>query len=230
VELNEEYARTHLRVTPGPYLLLSVSDTGKGMTREIKERIFEPFFTTKEVGKGTGLGLFMVYGIVQKHGGHIVVDSEPEVGTTFKIYLPQADEKIQPPSEEQSGNGLPRGGETVLVVEDDQDLRASMAQALTQQGYKALEAANGEEGLLVFDKYKQEINLIVTDIVMPAMNGFEFIDLLMPLHPQMKVVYISGYPNNPALRERKLSPDTNFIPKPFSLADLATKVRKVLDT
>jgi len=229
VELDEEYARTHIRVTPGRYLMLSVSDTGKGMTPEIKERIFEPFFTTKEAGKGTGLGLFMVYGIVQKHGGHIVVDSEPEAGTTFRIYLPQVDEQIEAEKEELLGNRLPRGGEMVLVIEDDEDLRTSMAQALKQQGYKALEAANGEEGLLLFDKYRREINLIVTDIIMPLMNGFELIDLLMPLCPQMKVLYISGYPDNPALQKRNLNPETNFIPKPFSLEDLATKVRRALD-
>jgi nitrogen-specific signal transduction histidine kinase len=229
VELDEEYARTHVHVTPGRYLMLSVSDTGKGMTPEIKERIFEPFFTTKEEGKGTGLGLFMVYGIVQKYGGHIVVDSEPEVGTNFRIYLPQADEQIETAREELLRTKLPRGKETVLVVEDDKDLRTSMAEALKQQGYRALEAGNGEEGLLLFDKYRQEINLIVTDIIMPSMNGFELTDLLIPLCPQMKVLYISGYPDNPALHKRNLSPETNFIPKPFSLGDLAIKVRKALD-
>ena len=229
VELDQEYARTHIRVTPGHYVMLSVKDTGKGMAPEIKERIFEPFFTTKEEGQGTGLGLFMVYGIVQKHGGHIVVDSEPGLGTTFKIYLPQADEQMEEAREGLLGNELPRGEETVLVVEDDKDLRTSMAQALKQQGYKALEAANGEEGLLLFDKYRQEINLVVTDVVMPVMSGFELTDLLMPLCPQMKVLFMSGYLDNPALQRKNLNPETNFLPKPFSLKDLAMKVRKVLD-
>jgi len=229
VDLDQEYAQTHIRVTPGHYVMLSVTDTGKGIAPEIKEHIFEPFFTTKEEGKGTGLGLFMVYGIVQKHGGHISVESEPAMGTTFKVYLPRAEEQTEEAGEEQQGRRLPRGGETILVVEDDKDLRTLMAQALKQQGYKALEAANGEEGLLLFDKFRQEINLIVTDIVMPMMTGLELTDLLSPLCPQMKVVYISGYPDNPDLRQRNLTPDANFIPKPFSLEDLATKIRRVLD-
>lgn len=229
VELDAEYARTRLHVTPGRYVMLSVSDTGKGMAPEVKEHIFEPFFTTKENGKGTGLGLFMVYGIVQKYGGHIVVNSEQEQGTTFKIYLPQVDEQIEGAGEELLEKKMPRGGETVLVVEDDNDLRNLIGEALKQQGYKALEAANGGEGLLLFDKYRQEIRLIVTDIVMPVMNGFELTDLLLPLCPQMKVLYMSGYPDNPALQRRNLNPQTNFIAKPFSLEDLAIKVRKVLD-
>jgi len=229
VDLDQEYARSHIHVVPGPHVMLSVADTGKGMTPEIVERIFEPFFTTKEAGKGTGLGLFMVYGIVQKHGGHIEVESEPGKGSKFKIYLPQAKKPEQDAAEAERETRLPRGGETILVVEDDNDLRALMAQALKQQGYKALEAANGEEGLLLFDKYRQEINLIVTDIVLPMMTGLELTDLLRPLCPQMKVVYVSGYPENPELKKRNLTPDGNFIPKPFSLEDLATKIRKVLD-
>jgi signal transduction histidine kinase/CheY-like chemotaxis protein len=229
VELDQEYARSHIHVTPGPYVMLSVSDTGKGMTPEVKQRIFEPFFTTKEAGKGTGLGLFMVYGIVQKYGGHIIIDSEPGVGSTFKVYLPQVDEQMEAVRGELLEKRIPRGGETVLVVEDDKDLRSMMAQALRQQGYKALEAANGGEGLLLFDKYRQEISLVVTDIVMPVMSGFELTDLLMPLCAQIKVLYISGYPDNPALQKRNLNPETNFIPKPFSLEDLTIKVRKVLD-
>jgi CheY-like chemotaxis protein len=170
-ELDPEYARIHIRVTPGRYVMFSVKDTGKGMPPEIKERIFEPFFTTKEEGKGTGLGLFMVYGIVQKYGGHITVESEPGMGTAFKIYLPRADEQPEEAREELLGTRLPRGGEAILVVEDENDLRTLMAQALNRQGYKTLEAANGEEGLLLFDKYRQEINLVVTDVVMPRMTG-----------------------------------------------------------
>jgi DNA-binding NtrC family response regulator len=172
----------------------------------------------------------MVYGIVQKHGGHIAVDSELGLGTTFKIYLPRADEPMEKAQEEPLGNELPRGRETVLVVEDEKDLRISMAQALRQQGYKALDAANGEEGLLLFDKYREEINLIVADVVMPVMDGFELTDLIMPLCPQMKALYVSGYSDNPAFQKRNLDPKKNFLPKPFSLKDLALKVRKVLDT
>jgi CheY-like chemotaxis protein len=229
IELDQEYARAHVHVAPGPYVMLSVTDTGKGMKPEIKEHIFEPFFTTKEEGKGTGLGLFMVYGIVQKHGGHIVVDSEPEMGTTFKIYFPPADEIMEAAKEEFSGTRLPQGGETVLVAEDDKDLRSIMVQALKRQGYKTLEAANGEDGLLIFDKHRLEIDLIVTDIVMPTMNGLELTDLLLPLCPRIKVLYMSGHLDNPILQERNLDPETNFISKPFSLEDLTERVRKVLD-
>jgi CheY-like chemotaxis protein len=229
VELDEEFARTHIHVIPGRYTMFSVTDTGQGMTPEVKDHIFEPFFTTKEAGKGTGLGLFMVYGIVQNHGGHIFVDSEPGAGTIFKIYLPQMDERTEATREEVLGKSLLRGGETVLVVEDDNDLRSMISQALKRQGYETLEAADGKEGLLLFDKYRQEINLIVTDIVMPVMSGFKLIELLMPVCPQMKVLYMSGYPDNAKLGETILKPEGNFIAKPFSLEELAIKVRKVLD-
>ncbi len=229
VILDEEYARTHVHVTTGPYVLLSVRDTGTGMTPEVKEHIFEPFFTTKEEGKGTGLGLFMVYGIVQKYDGHIVVESGPEGDTAFHIYFPQANEGVEAAREEIPEKKIPRGGETVLVVEDDENLRRLIAEALKQQGYKTLEAANGGEGLLVFDKNRQEIGLIVTDIVMPVMNGFELTDLIKPVSPQTKAIYISGYPENPALQKRSLNPDANFLQKPFSSEDLAIKVRRILD-
>jgi len=229
VELDEEYGRTHIHVTPGRYAMLSVTDTGQGMPPEVKDHIFEPFFTTKEAGKGTGLGLFMVYGIVQNHGGHIWVDSKPGAGTIFKIYLPQINEKTEEAREEVLGKGLLRGGETILVVEDDNDLRNMISQALKRQGYKTLEAADGKEGLLLFDKYRQEINLIVTDIVMPVMSGFKLIELLMPVSPHLKVLYMSGYHDNARSEAAVLKPEENFIAKPFSLEDLAIKVRKVLD-
>jgi signal transduction histidine kinase/DNA-binding response OmpR family regulator len=229
VEVDEEYARAHIRVTPGSYAMLSLSDTGQGMSPEIKEHIFEPFFTTKEAGKGTGLGLFMVYGIVQNHGGHIWVDSEPGAGAIFKIYLPQVDEKMEATKEESLKKGLSLGGETVLVVEDDQSLRSIIAQALKGQGYKIFEAADGVEGLVLFDKNRQEIDLTLADIVMPRMNGFELTDLLKPLCPQMKVLFMSGYADHEGLIERNLNPEENYIPKPFSLEDLSSKVRKILE-
>jgi two-component system, cell cycle sensor histidine kinase and response regulator CckA len=228
-ELDARQAKILVHAAPGPYVLLSVRDTGKGMTPEIRERIFEPFFTTKEEGKGTGLGLFMVYGIVQKYGGHIVVASEPGAGTTFQIYFPRVDEALEAAREEILEAKIPRGRETVLVVEDEDHLRRLMAEVLKQQGYQTLEAANGGEGLLVFDQHRRDISLIVTDIVMPVMNGFELIDLIKPVAPNMKTLYISGYPDNPALQKRSLSPETNFMQKPFSLEDLAIRVRRVLD-
>jgi DNA-binding NtrC family response regulator len=169
----------------------------------------------------------MVYGIVQKYGGHISVDSEPGVGTSIKIYLQKVDEQMEPAMEGTHESKLPRGRETVLIVEDDRDLRPLMGQALKKQGYKTLEAGNGEEGLLLFDKHRQEISLIVTDIVMPRMSGFELTDLLMPLCPHLKVLYISGHLDDPSLEKRNLSLDRSFIPKPFSLEDLAVKVRNL---
>ena len=229
VELDEEYARTHIQVKPGRYVMLSVSDTGQGMSPEIKKHIFEPFFSTKEAGKGTGLGLFVVYGIVQNHGGHIWVDSEPGAGTIFKMYLPQVDENMEAPKEELWRKNLLRGGETVLVVENDQDVRSMIAQALKRQGYKIYEAANGVEGLVLFDKKTQEIDLTVTDIVMPMMSGFELTDLLKPLCPQMKVLYMSGYADHAGIIERNLNREGNFISKPFSLEDLSSKIREVLE-
>jgi len=171
----------------------------------------------------------MVYGIVQKYGGHIVVESEPEAGTTFRIYFPRVDEEVDAAQEEIPGKQIPRGGETVLVVEDDENLRRLIAEVLRQQGYRPLEAANGGEGLLTFDKHRQDISLIVTDIVMPVMNGFELTDLVKPISPHTKALYISGYPDNPALQKRDLDPEINFMQKPFSSEDLAIKVRKVLD-
>ncbi len=229
VELDAAQTRNLVHAAPGPYVVLSVRDTGKGMTPEIKERIFEPFFTTKSQGKGTGLGLFMVYGIVQKYGGHIVVESEPGAGTTFRIYLPRVDEELEAARQEILAGSVPRGRETILVVEDDDNLRRLIAEVLRQQGYKPLEAANGGEGLLVFDQCRQDISLVVTDIVMPVMNGFELTDLIKPVSPHTKALYMSGYPDNPALQQRNLDPESNFMQKPFSSEDLALKVRRVLD-
>jgi DNA-binding NtrC family response regulator len=166
---------------------------------------------------------------VQNHGGHIWVDSEPGAGTIFKIYFPQVDEKMEAAQKGALENRLSHGGKTVLVVEDDQSLRSIIAQALKRQGYKILEAADGVEGVVLFDKNKQEIDLTVTDIVMPRMSGFELTDLLKPLRPQMKVLYMSGYADHAGLIERNLNPGGNFIPKPFSLEDLSSKVSEILE-
>jgi len=196
-----------------------VPGAGRGRVTESREVVGEPAETSRTGARG----------IVQNHGGHIFVDSEPGAGTIFKIYLPQMDERTEATREEVLGKSLLRGGETVLVVEDDNDLRSMISQALKRQGYETLEAADGKEGLLLFDKYRQEINLIVTDIVMPVMSGFKLIELLMPVCPQMKVLYMSGYHDNAKLGETILKPEGNFIAKPFSLEELAIKVRKVLD-
>jgi PAS domain S-box-containing protein len=230
VELNEEYARTHIDVTPGRYVTLSVSDTGCGMTPEVKKRIFEPFFTTKERGKGTGLGLSMVYGIVKQSGGYIWVYSEPGKGTTFKIYLPRIDEDVE---SVRLGTPLPKslqGSETILLVEDDEMVLRLARTVLQKNGYNVLEAANAEEALRMAQKHSDNpIHLMVTDVVMSKMNGRELADCLISLRPKMKVLYMSGYTENTIVHHGVLDPGINYIQKPFTPDALARKVREVLD-
>jgi PAS domain S-box-containing protein len=230
VELDETYSRTHVDVIPGRYVMLAVSDTGIGMTPEIKNRLFEPFFTTKEKGKGTGLGLAMVYGIVKQSGGNIWVYSEAGMGTTFKVYLPRVDEPLEEKKKRKPSEGeLPRGGETVLAVEDNKDVRRMAAQILRRQGYRVLEAANGGEALLVCEKLKEEIHLLLTDVVMPGMSGRELAHRLSFLRPEMKILYMSGYSDDSIVSYGILNEKVSFIPKPFSLEALVNQVREVLD-
>ena len=230
VELDETYSRTHVDVIPGRYVMLAVSDTGIGMTPEIKNRLFEPFFTTKEKGKGTGLGLAMVYGIVKQSGGNIWIYSEAGMGTTFKVYLPRVDEPLEEKKKRKPSEGeLPRGGETVLAVEDNKDVRRMAAQILRRQGYRVLEAANGGEALLVCEKLKEEIHLLLTDVVMPGMSGRELAHRLSFLRPEMKILYMSGYSDDSIVSYGILNEKVGFIPKPFSLEALVNQVREVLD-
>jgi len=228
--LDEEYVRTHVELPPGCYVVLSVSDTGVGMTPEVRDRIFEPFFTTKEKDKGTGLGLPTAYGIVKQSGGNILVYSEPGKGTTFKIYLPRVDG----PLEEWGGmvvegGELPRGKETTLIVEDFEEVRQLAVQVLERQGYKVLEAANGKETLRVCEKYKGQIHLMLTDVVMPGMSGRELAGRIKSLHPEMKVLYTSGYADDTIVHYGVLREGVNYIQKPFTMEGLARKVREVLD-
>src|SRR5581483_2222985 len=171
VLLDETYATAHQPVVPGRYVMLAVSDSGTGMSGETMTRIFEPFYTTKEVGKGTGLGLSMVYGIVKQSGGYIWVYSEPNQGTTFKIYLPRVDQPVEHGTIEQSPAGIKRGSETILLVEDDPQLRALSASVLSHCGYKVLTASTPEEALAICKSNRGAIRLLVTDVVMPRMNG-----------------------------------------------------------
>jgi len=230
VELDEEYARTHISVTPGPYVRLSVSDTGVGIPMEVKEKVFEPFFTTKEKGKGTGLGLSTVYGIVKQSGGNIWVYSEPGYGTTFKIYLPRVEEDLDTLHGRDETDSLPRGSETVLLVEDEPSVRDLAHRLLNQQGYKVLEAANGKEALrVVLEHIGEKIHLLLTDVVMPRMGGKELADQLKILRPDIKVLYASGYTDNAIVHHGVLERGTNFLQKPFSPKALSQKVREVLD-
>jgi len=230
VILDEEYARTHISVTPGPYVRLSVSDTGVGIPLEVKEKVFEPFFTTKERGKGTGLGLSTVYGIVKQSGGNIWVYSEPAHGTTFKIYLPRVEEDLDTLYGRDETDFLPRGSETVLLVEDEPSVRDLAHRLLNQAGYKVLEAANGEEALRVVQEHiGEKIHLLLTDVVMPQMGGKELANQLKNLRPDVKVLYTSGYTDDAIVHHGVLDPGTHFLQKPFSPKTLTHKVREVLD-
>jgi CheY-like chemotaxis protein len=209
--------------------MLSVSDTGVGMTPEVRERAFEPFFTTKERGKGTGLGLSVVYGIVKQSGGNIWVYSEIRKGTTFKIYLPHVDEPLEDTKKEVLKDELSRGNETVLVVEDGEKVRKLIVEILESQGYKILEASHGNDALLIYEKHNGPIDLILADLLMPGMSGPELAKSLKSLHPQMKVLYMSGYTDNAIVHHGILEKGMNYIQKPFTVNELARKVREVLD-
>jgi len=229
VGLDEAYARNHIAVKTGRYVMLSISDAGVGMTPEVKERVFEPFFTTKEKGKGTGLGLSVVYGIVKQSGGNIWVYSEAGKGTAFKIYLPRVDEPLEEVRRRVEIQEIPRGSEIVLVVEDEEEVRKLAVRVLQRQGYKTLEASAGGEALLICEEQKGTIHLMLTDVVMPKMSGRELADRLLTLHPEMKVLYMSGYTDNAIFHHGVLEKGLHFIQKPFTPAALARKIREVLD-
>jgi len=229
VVLDEEYARKHVAVKPGHYVMLSVSDTGTGMTPEVRERVFEPFFTTKQKGKGTGLGLSTVYGIVKQSGGNIWVYSELGRGTTFKIYLPQVDEAPEELTEKVETKEIPRGIETVLIVEDDKEVRKLAARILENQGYKVLEASQGSEALPLCKEYQKQIHLMLADVVMPGLDGRELADRVKSFHPGMKVLYMSGYTDNAIIHHGVLEKGMNYIQKPFTVDGLARRVREVID-
>ena len=229
VELDESYAHSHVAMKPGRYVKLCVGDTGIGMSPEVREHLFEPFFTTKEKGKGTGLGLSTVYGIVMQSGGNIWVYSEPGLGTTFKIYLPRVDESFEEMREKVTRQELPCGGETILVVEDEEDVRRLAVRVLERQGYTVLETSCGDDALVLSKERKEPIHMILTDVVMPGMSGRQLADQLLPLHPKMKVLYMSGYTDNAIVHHGVLEEGINYIQKPFTIDGLARKVREVLE-
>jgi PAS domain S-box-containing protein len=229
VKHGDGYSLRHRAIQPGSYVMLAVTDKGTGMDEETKSRIFEPFFTTKEKGKGTGLGLSTVYGIVNQSGGHVWVYSEPGKGTTFKIYLPRVDEAVEAPGTKESATGTGRS-ETVLLVEDDHAVRNITRIVLCNDGYKVLEAANGEEGLMIAGSHAGKIDLVLTDVVMPKMGGLEMVEQLASILPETKVLFISGYPENALHRYGTLPPETSFLMKPFKADTLTNKVRSVLDS
>ncbi len=213
----------------GHYVMLAISDTGSGMNKETQEHIFEPFFTTKKVGKGTGLGLSTVYGVVKQNNGFIWLYSEPGQGSTFKIYLPKVKGDAEPEKREQTSVDDLSGSETVLIVEDDDSLRNFAQKILHIYGYRTLNAKNGEDAIRVCKEHDGQIALIITDVVMPKMDGRETAERLQHLYSQMKVIYMSGYTDNAIVHHGVLEPGLNFLEKPFTLEGLARKVREVLD-
>jgi two-component system, cell cycle sensor histidine kinase and response regulator CckA len=212
---------------PGPYVVLTVSDTGIGMDQSTKSHLFEPFFTTKEQGKGTGLGLATVYGIVKQSGGFIWAESEPELGARFTIYLPRVASAIPAAAVPSLASSL-SGSETILVVEDEPGVRKLTCRALSGQGYTILRAECGEEALRVSDEYEGTIHLLVTDVVMPGMAGPELVKRLAAVRPETKVLYLSGYTDDSIVHHGMLEPGIILLQKPFTPQSLVHKVREVL--
>ena len=229
VELDEHYAKTHVAVKAGPYVVITVTDTGTGMTPQVQARLFEPFFTTKEPGKGTGLGMATVYGIVTRSGGSVGVDSELGRGTSFKVYFPRADaaetvvDAPAPPMRRQVA-----GTQTVLLVEDEEGLRELTKRLLTRQGYTVVVAGDAEEAIRRFDE-NPSIDVLLTDVVMPGASGPELVGQLVARRPGLKVIYMSGYTDDAIVHHGVLNPGIAFLHKPFTSDALGRKIREVID-
>jgi CheY-like chemotaxis protein len=230
VTLDENYTRAHTGIIPGDYVMLSVSDTGTGMTQEVKARIFEALFTTKPAGKGTGLGLATCQTIVQQSGGHIDVDSEVGKGTTFKIYFPRVDKPLDVAAGPDQTGPLPRGTETLLVVEDEPAVRYLARGVLEARGYEVLLASDGQDALQVAHKHKgSPIRLVITDVIMPLMSGKAMADRLKTTFPDLKVLFTSGYTDDAIAHHGVLERGVEFLSKPYTPSTLTSKVREMLD-
>jgi two-component system, cell cycle sensor histidine kinase and response regulator CckA len=228
VELDEHYAKTHRTVRPGAYVALIVTDTGTGMTPDVQARLFEPFFTTKEVGKGTGLGMATVYGIVTRSGGSVGVYSEIGKGTSFKVYFPRAD-AAEVAVDAPASQARPHAGtQTVLVVEDEEGVRELAKRLLMKQGYTVLVAANADEALRLFEA-NQTIDVLLTDVVMPGASGPELTRQLVEQRPALRVIYMSGYTEDAIVQHGILKPGIAFLNKPFNSETLGAKIRQVLE-
>jgi CheY-like chemotaxis protein len=230
VELDQGYASEHVSVKPGKYVMLAVSDTGVGMNAETVAHIFEPFFTTKGGTRGTGLGLSTSYGIVKQSGGYIWVYSEPEEGTTFKVYLPRIDEAAEPAAAVWLKTAAQKGTETILLVEDNEAVRDLTETVLTSYGYRVIVTQNPEHAQRVAETLGADIQLVLTDVVMPSMSGRELVRKLTAKYPHLRVLYMSGYTDNIITSSGVLEPGLAFLQKPFTPALLAQKVREVLDS
>ncbi len=229
VDLDQAYARLHAEVEAGPYIMLAMSDTGCGMEAATRSHIFEPFFTTKEVGKGTGLGLSTVYGIIKQSGGHIWVYSELGRGTTFKIYLPRLERALEVTPTIEAPEICSLGRETILLVEDEDVVRLVACKILQRSGYTVLEARDASEALKICEQHQDPIHLLLTDLVMPGMNGRELAKRLSSWRPELKVLFMSGYAEDVFLNQGKFGQALSYIQKPFQVNALTRKVRELLD-
>jgi two-component system, cell cycle sensor histidine kinase and response regulator CckA len=228
IYLDEEYCSHHTNVIPGNYVTLAMSDTGCGMSHDVKQHIFEPFFTTKSLGHGTGLGLATTFGAVRQAGGSIEVYSEPDQGASFKIYLPRVEAQAEQVIQEKPDANISRGTETVLIVEDETSVRELALRILKHLGYSVISASNGGEALLLTEKHRKPIDLLMTDVVMPGMNGRELAERLVRIQPGMKVLFTSGYTENVIFHHDIVDNNLNFIGKPYSMQALALKIREIL--
>ncbi len=229
IGFDEVFHAHHAQLSPGRYVVLALSDTGLGMSEEVKKHVFEPFYTTKSMGRGTGLGLATIFGIVKQSGGAIDFYSVEGHGTTFKIYLPRVEEKPERGMVECAEGELPTGNETVLLVEDDEGVRVPAVMTLERLGYKVLSAPTWNEVASFAEKYEEKIDLLLTDVVMPGINGRELADRLSAIHPEMKVLFTSGYAQNVIVQHGMLEENINFIGKPYSITAIARKIRDILD-
>lgn len=229
VELDEEYAQSHANVEPGRYIMIAVSDNGCGMTEEVRSKVFDPFFTTKGANEGTGLGLSTVYGIVKQAKGHIWVYSEPGEGTTFKVYLPSVNIRARDKERTERYAQIPRGTETVLIVEDDKSVREMTVKILSKFGYNILSASTANEAVDICLKNPGQIELLLTDVVLTDESGIALADRLREFFPDLKVMVMSGYTANALMRQGFIEKDFAFLQKPFSIQTLTTQVRKILD-
>jgi PAS domain S-box-containing protein len=227
--LDREYCRLNPEVTSGQYVMLSVSDTGIGMTKDVLARAFEPFFTTKEPGQGTGLGLSQVYGFVKQSGGHIKVYSEINQGTTVKMYFPRCTGRQAVEQSEAELPGRSESGETILLVEDDDDVRSYLADILCSLEYSVAVSPNGETALDLLRQNDLRFDLLLTDVVMPGMNGRELAKFAVELRPQLRVIYMTGYTRNAVMHQGRLDPGIDILQKPITQADLAERIRDALD-
>jgi CheY-like chemotaxis protein len=231
VTLDEEERKKHRYVLPGEYVMLAVSDTGQGMDQQTQDNVFEPFFTTKEQGKGTGLGLSTVYGIIKQSRGYIFVESETGRGSTFRIYLPQIEDAVEPAPPVLPLSSFPaEGSETILLVEDEECVRQLVRETLQMKGYKVIEADSGDAALRIAASHAGRIDLLISDIILPGMTGQQLAKQLVIGHPTTKILYVSGYTEEVIIHQGMLDAGTAFLQKPFRLQELARKVRQVLNT